>query len=98
VRGKSTSKQWWARCSTIFRCRRRRSPNSAAIGLLVNAVTDYAIYMLDPNGKITSWNPGARRLKCPFREAGKVRFRRVSPVAVRPGQGPLTEPTAVTQA
>src|SRR6478609_3288858 len=31
--------------------------------LLVNAVTDYAIYMLDPNGKITSWNPGARRLK-----------------------------------
>jgi PAS domain S-box-containing protein len=30
--------------------------------LLVNAVTDYAIYMLDPNGRITSWNPGARRL------------------------------------
>jgi PAS domain S-box-containing protein len=31
--------------------------------LLVNAVTDYAIYMLDPNGRITSWNSGARRLK-----------------------------------
>jgi len=31
--------------------------------LLVNAVTDYAIYMLDANGRITSWNPGARRLK-----------------------------------
>jgi PAS domain S-box-containing protein len=31
--------------------------------LLVNAVTDYAIYMLDPNGRITSWNPGVRRLK-----------------------------------
>ena len=31
--------------------------------LLINAVTDYAIYMLDPNGRITSWNPGARRLK-----------------------------------
>ncbi len=31
--------------------------------LLVNAVTDYAIYMLDPDGRITSWNPGARRLK-----------------------------------
>ena len=29
---------------------------------------------------------------------GNVRNRRVSPVAVRPGQGPLTEPTAVTQA
>ncbi|MDB5481946.1 MAG: Histidine kinase [Caulobacteraceae bacterium] len=31
--------------------------------LLVNAVTDYAIYMLDPDGRITSWNAGARRLK-----------------------------------
>ncbi len=31
--------------------------------LLVNAVTDYAIYMLDPNGRIVSWNPGAHRLK-----------------------------------
>ncbi|BEV45496.1 PAS domain S-box protein [Afipia carboxidovorans] len=31
--------------------------------LLVEAVIDYAIYMLDPNGTITSWNPGAQRLK-----------------------------------
>jgi PAS domain S-box-containing protein len=31
--------------------------------LLVEAITDYAIYMLDSNGLITSWNPGARRLK-----------------------------------
>ena len=31
--------------------------------LLVNAVIDYAIYMLDANGRIVSWNPGARRLK-----------------------------------
>lgn len=31
--------------------------------LLVEAVTDYAIYMLDPQGIITSWNPGAERLK-----------------------------------
>jgi PAS domain S-box-containing protein len=31
--------------------------------LLVSSVTDYAIYMLDPNGRITSWNPGARRFK-----------------------------------
>ncbi len=31
--------------------------------LLVNAVTDYAIYMLDPTGTITSWNPGAQRFK-----------------------------------
>lgn len=31
--------------------------------LLVQGVTDYAIYMLDPNGRITSWNAGAERIK-----------------------------------
>jgi len=31
--------------------------------LLINAITDYAIYMLDPTGRVTSWNPGAERLK-----------------------------------
>ncbi len=31
--------------------------------LLVEAVTDYAIYMLDPTGAVTSWNAGARRFK-----------------------------------
>ena len=30
---------------------------------LVNAVSDYAIYMLDPTGHIVTWNPGARRFK-----------------------------------
>jgi PAS domain S-box-containing protein len=31
--------------------------------LLVEGVTDYAIYMLDPAGKVVSWNKGAERLK-----------------------------------
>jgi PAS domain S-box-containing protein len=31
--------------------------------LLLNAITDYAIYMLDASGVITSWNPGAERFK-----------------------------------
>jgi PAS domain S-box-containing protein len=31
--------------------------------LLVNAVTDYAIYMLDASGHIASWNAGAERFK-----------------------------------
>ena len=31
--------------------------------MLIEAVTDYAIYMLDPDGIISSWNPGARRFK-----------------------------------
>jgi PAS domain S-box-containing protein len=30
---------------------------------LLDAVTDHAIYMLDVNGVVTSWNTGARRLK-----------------------------------
>jgi PAS domain S-box-containing protein len=31
--------------------------------LLIDAVTDYAIFMLDTNGTVASWNPGALRLK-----------------------------------
>ncbi|MBR0868952.1 PAS domain S-box protein [Bradyrhizobium tropiciagri] len=31
--------------------------------LLVEAITDYAIYMLDREGRVSSWNPGARRFK-----------------------------------
>jgi len=32
-------------------------------GMLVDAVVDYAIYMLDPNGQVTNWNKGAERIK-----------------------------------
>ena len=31
--------------------------------LLVQGVTDYAIYMLDPDGRITNWNIGGERIK-----------------------------------
>lgn len=31
--------------------------------LLVQSVTDYAIYMLAPDGRVTNWNPGAQRIK-----------------------------------
>jgi len=31
--------------------------------LLVEAVQDYAIFMLDPQGNVSSWNKGAQRLK-----------------------------------
>jgi PAS domain S-box-containing protein len=31
--------------------------------LLVESVSDYAIYMLDPTGRITTWNLGAERMK-----------------------------------
>jgi len=31
--------------------------------MLVEGVQDYAIYMLDPNGVVTTWNAGAERIK-----------------------------------
>ncbi|WP_370644863.1 PAS domain S-box protein [Microvirga sp. ACRRW] len=39
------------------------APEKERFQLLVDAVTDYAIYMLDPNGIIASWNSGAQRFK-----------------------------------
>ena len=38
-------------------------PEEQRFRLLVNAVTDYAIYMLDPHGSVQTWNPGAERFK-----------------------------------
>ena len=31
--------------------------------ILIQGVTDYAIYMLDPEGRVTNWNSGAERIK-----------------------------------
>jgi PAS domain S-box-containing protein len=43
---------------------RAYSPDeSARYRILVEAITDYAVYMLDPSGVITSWNAGAQRFK-----------------------------------
>ena len=33
------------------------------LSLMVDGVRDYALYMLDPKGKVVSWNPGAERIK-----------------------------------
>lgn len=38
--------------------------------LLVQGVTDYAIFMLSPDGYVTNWNEGARRIK--GYEAGEI--------------------------
>ena len=34
-----------------------------AIEPQIDNITDYAIYMLDPTGRVASWNAGARRIK-----------------------------------
>jgi len=31
--------------------------------ILIEGVTDYAIFMLDPEGRVANWNPGAERIK-----------------------------------
>ena len=40
-----------------------RGKQSDAFRLLVDSVRDYAIYMLDPGGIVTTWNGGAERIK-----------------------------------
>lgn len=37
--------------------------DNARYRLLVEAITDYAVYMLDDEGRVVSWNPGAERFK-----------------------------------
>ena len=41
----------------------RSRRNEETLRLLVESVKDYAIFMLDPEGYITTWNLGAQRLK-----------------------------------
>ena len=47
----------------------RSSPKTSApplaeqFRLLVESVRDYAIFMLDPDGYIVTWNAGAERIK-----------------------------------
>lgn len=38
-------------------------PSDESFRLLVQSVKDYAILMLDPSGRVTSWNEGAQRIK-----------------------------------
>ena len=44
------------------------SKSNLAFGLLVDAVQDYAIFILDPDGYVLTWNSGARAIKGYTRE------------------------------
>src|SRR5262245_9805405 len=41
----------------------RRLPEERQLELLLGAVTDYAIYMMDADGFVATWNAGAERIK-----------------------------------
>lgn len=43
--------------------KKHRGEDEAAFELLVRSVKDYAIFMLDPEGRVASWNEGAERIK-----------------------------------
>jgi len=54
----------------LFRQRRQIEDRTAELRaseerfrLLVDGTADHAIYMLDPTGRVVSWNPGAERIK-----------------------------------
>lgn len=49
--------------SEQHRAREQLHASEERFRLLVESVTDYAIYMLSPAGIITNWNEGARRIK-----------------------------------
>ena len=40
-----------------------QTSEASRVELPAQSVSDYAIYMLDPNGFVSSWNAGARRLE-----------------------------------
>ena len=42
---------------------RAQTPSTHAYEQLVQSIVDYAIYMLDTEGKVATWNPGAERAK-----------------------------------
>ncbi len=51
------------RAHQLARSTTRLEETEQRFRLLVESVIDYAIYMLDPTGRIINWNPGAERIK-----------------------------------
>ncbi len=47
----------------ILRTEAARHESDQRFRFFVNGVTDYAIYMLDPQGNVAEWNSGAERIK-----------------------------------
>ena len=50
-------------CADRFVARQRADREADQLRQLVDGTADYAIFMLDPNGRVATWNRGAERLK-----------------------------------
>ena len=79
-------------CRNIGRVDAARHESEERFHFFVQAVTDYAIYMLDPRGYVTSWNAGAERIK--GYAAGEIigqHFSRDNVVPFQPAGLPATK-------
>ncbi len=55
-----STRVWWAAGESSIG---REDADNKQFGEFVRAVKDYAIFMLDPDGSVASWNQGAKRIK-----------------------------------
>lgn len=53
----------FAKVTQDLTARRAAEEETRRFRLLVESVKDYAIFMLDPTGRVSTWNPGAQRIK-----------------------------------
>ncbi|WP_226007973.1 PAS domain S-box protein [Natrinema salinisoli] len=58
--GAGSGRVWWKPQGQVSS---GRQPDEEQFRAVVNAVKDYAIFLLDPDGNIVSWNEGAERIK-----------------------------------
>jgi PAS domain S-box-containing protein len=49
--------------ANLFAEKEQARRQAEQLRLLIQSTTDYAIFMLDPQGRITTWNAGAERIK-----------------------------------
>jgi len=59
----SLEKKVFERTAQLIKEMQERKETEEHYRLIVEAVKDYAIYMLDPNGIILTWNAGAEKIK-----------------------------------
>ncbi|AKI98966.1 PAS domain S-box-containing protein [Archangium gephyra] len=53
----------WVLTRALWPLHHEARASEARFRLLVEGVKDYALYMLDPEGRVVSWNPGAERIQ-----------------------------------